>query len=577
MKKLDARKLLQVEQKLTLSIESLNASGQGVARYAGITVFVSGALPQERVEVKLVQVKKTYAVADCLNVIFASPMRVIPDCPHYGLCGSCQLKHLSYDYSLEFKWQKVVDALCSITKLERVVAENLVKPTLASPQTEHYRNKLVYNFARCQSASGWKASYSCQTGAGLKIVTNNQILSCQQACSLSHTDVNSQVHTNYQGFSGLKAVADVKAAVDMQANADSQVVKSQINVVPQIADKQTEKHDFKLGFFAPKSHDVVELLECPAEFTDAYKIRQTVKAASRQIYLQEKATKLGLGELFYNEVDNTGLFKRLMLRYSNYAKQTLLTFVVNLSEADYTQEVAQFFADLALDLSKELSLAGCFVNLQSEATNKIYSDKFRLVYGQASVKECLQVVGRNFIYEIGAADFFQVNPSCAEVLFSTALKLLNLSGQERVYDLYCGTGSISLPLASQAKEVIGIEIVESAIKHARSNQALNQIENAEFFAADTGLLFPKLFAQGRVADCVVVDPPRKGLDATTIETILEMQPKKLLYVSCEPGSLARDLGLLLASGKYKLKAVQPVDMFPGSSHVECVVLMSRAD
>lgn len=556
MNSLDARKFLHMEQIVTLSIESFNAVGQGVAHYDGITVFVSGALPNELVNAKIVQVKKTYAAANCISIEKAALQRVQPDCPHYGLCGSCQLKHMSYPYSLEFKRQKVVDALCSITKLGQEQAEALVRPTLASPMVKHYRNKLVYNFAPVQTRYAREVGDACKERYAYKEGYADRVKRADKSKRADNAKQASKVKT-----------ADIVNTADIAELKAGFVAGVKLDSMP----------DFKLGFYAPKSHDVVDLVECPAEFNDAYKIRQALREILCQAELRKRAKDIGLTDLFYNEATNTGLFKRLMLRYSDYEKRSLLTFVLNLSNDAYNQDVASFFQLLAKKLAQSVNLAACLVNLQAQATNKIFSDDFRLVYGQPTVKECLSVCKNEFVYELGAADFFQVNPSCASVLFTTALNLLNLSGHERVFDLYCGTGSISLPLASWAKEVIGIEIVESAIVHAKRNQKLNNIQNVEFFAADASFLFPKLFAAGRMADCVVVDPPRKGLDAKTIGTILAMQPKKLLYVSCDPGSLARDLGLLLASGKFKLEVVQPVDMFPGSFHVESVVLMSRID
>lgn len=523
MKNLDARKILHKEQKLTLSIRSFNAEGQGVARFEGITIFVMAALPGELVKAELTLVKKTYAVAKCLEVVKASVERTKPICTHYGLCGSCALQHMTYAASLNFKQAKVKAALSSITKLAETQIDSLVKPTLASPKQTNYRNKLVYNFARAETA----------------------------------TTAESEVALNKPSY-----LTNTHDSNTMYNVARSEFVQSNL--------------PFKLGFFAPKSHKVIDLDACPAEFEDAALIRQALRHVFSQAEFIEQAKLLKLEPLFYDEATNTGLFKRLMLRYSNLEQATLLTFILNLEAKHYTDKIAEFFREIAANVAKEVKIAGCLVNFQPEATNKIYSNDFKLVAGKASVRENLHVAGWDFSYEIGAADFFQVNPSCAEVLFTTALDNLHLTGSECVYDLYCGTGSISLPLASWAKSVIGIEIVPSAILHAKQNQVLNKLDNVDFYAGDAGELFPKLFKAGKLADVVVVDPPRKGLDHATIDTILAMQAEKVLYVSCDPGSLARDLVDLLKTGMYKLKLVQPVDMFPGSEHVETVVLMSKA-
>ena len=177
-------------------------------------------------------------------------------------------------------------------------------------------------------------------------------------------------------------------------------------------------------------------------------------------------------------------------------------------------------------------------------------------------------------FSISSKSFYQVNPKQTEVLYGKALEFAQLTGKETVLDLYCGVGTISMFLAQQARHVTGIEIVPQAIQDARKNAALNGIANIEFVCSDAASYAKKLCEQGVHPDVIVVDPPRKGCDAEAIESMVMMQPKRIVYVSCDPGTLARDLKLLKEKG-YHTEIVQPVEMFPFTHHVETVVLLCR--
>lgn len=551
----DARQVLQVGQKLQLKISAWNQAGQGVARYNGIPIFVSAALPGEIWETTITSVKKNYAQAALLKPEKTVEFRTTPRCSHYGVCGSCELQHMTYAATLRFKTEKVEQACRSIAKLDTT---DVLQATLPSPVNQHYRQKLVYNFTSSAPA---------------------------------------------------------------EANATNQ---------SQLVD---------LGFFAPNSHNIIPIRACTAEFSTAGNIRHAVLATLNCAEIRQAFKRAGVKHLVYKEKSGQGLFKRLMLRSERSNHKVLLTFVLNAAKTAYTPLMAQAFALLAQKLlpssaaerevntgkraaypdfaaTKESStvardtaaagIAGIYLNFQPEKSNKIYSDDFLLLAGQATITETLHITSKPLLYTIGPGDFFQINPACADVLFQKALSCLKLQGSEVVYDLYCGTGSISLALAQQAKKVIGIEIVKSACVHAAANARLNGLSNVEFHCGAAGELFPRLFAQGLLADVVVVDPPRKGLDEQTIRTILQMGAPKVLYISCDPGSLARDLAKLTApkiegqqgqgpaqgaeagpgrgqtqgtaqGPTYRIECLKPVDMFPFSEHVESVVLMSRVE
>lgn len=199
----------------------------------------------------------------------------------------------------------------------------------------------------------------------------------------------------------------------------------------------------------------------------------------------------------------------------------------------------------------------------------IFGDETKVLWGNEFIYDYIG----NIRFAISARSFYQVNPEQTKVLYDQALKYAGLSGKETVIDAYCGIGTISLFLAQQAKKVYGVEIVPEAIEDAKRNAKLNEIENVEFAVGEAETVIPKWYEDGVKADVLVVDPPRKGCDETLLQTIIEMKPKKVVYVSCNPATLARDLRIL-EDGGFKTAEVQPVDMFPQTMHVEAVAVLT---
>ena len=227
-------------------------------------------------------------------------------------------------------------------------------------------------------------------------------------------------------------------------------------------------------------------------------------------------------------------------------------------------------------LSNELSsfvkgIRSISVNINNSATNVIMGDETELIWGENTIEDML--CGLRF--KISARSFYQVNPVQTEKLYRIAVEYASLSGEETVWDLYCGIGTISLNMAKAAKKVYGIEEVPQAIEDTGINAVINGISNASFYAGKTEEILPKLYEQDK-ADVIVVDPPRKGCAKEALDTMLKMSPDRIVYVSCDPATLARDLRIL-ADGGYELKKIRPVDMFPWSGHIETVVLMSRVE
>ncbi len=218
----------------------------------------------------------------------------------------------------------------------------------------------------------------------------------------------------------------------------------------------------------------------------------------------------------------------------------------------------------------KLEVVSIYQNINPKDTSLVMGPKDIRLYGQDRL---IDYIGE-YKFLISPKSFFQVNHVQTEVLYDKVVEYLNLKGNETVADLYCGIGTISLYISKYAKKVYGVEIVKEAIEDAKENLKLNQVDNVEFILGKSEEILPKLNKKGIKFDAIVVDPPRKGLDRALIDAIIEANPEKIVYVSCNPSTLARDLGYLVEGG-YKVMEVQPVDMFPHTPHVETVVLMSK--
>lgn len=308
-----------------------------------------------------------------------------------------------------------------------------------------------------------------------------------------------------------------------------------------------------IGFYSQRSHRIVETPVCRIQHDIGDKIREKV----RELIIKYKLTT-------YNEETDKGLLRHLMIRSSKKSGQVMVVFVINGSKLPSSQAIVG-------ELTEEFpEIASIAVNINESKTNIILGNKNKTLYGTEQIQDYIG----DLSFKISPLSFYQVNPVQTEVLYGKALEYAALTGSETVFDLYCGIGTITLFLARKAKKVYGVEVVEAAIKDARENAASNGIDNAEFFVGEAETVIPKLYGEGVTADVVVVDPPRKGCDERLLETLVEMAPKRIVYVSCNPATLARDLNYLQAHGFAAVEA-QPVDMFPWTGHVESVVLMTN--
>ncbi|WP_022796035.1 23S rRNA (uracil(1939)-C(5))-methyltransferase RlmD [Bavariicoccus seileri] len=268
----------------------------------------------------------------------------------------------------------------------------------------------------------------------------------------------------------------------------------------------------------------------------------------------------------YNERNRSGDIRHIIVRRGQRTQQIMVIIVTAKKRVRPLQLIAD---ELAKRVTEVVSV---IQNVNQDKTNRILGQVNHVLYGKDYFEE--ELLGLTF--KISPTSFFQVNTDQAEVLYQTALDFADLKESDTVIDAYCGIGSISLPLAKQAKHVYGVEVVPEAIEMARDNAELNGLDNTTFVAGTAEEVLPKWVEEGLHPDVIVVDPPRKGLDDVVRKTMIEVKAPKIVYVSCNPATLARDLADFVAAG-YNVEKVQPVDMFPQTSHVETVVLMSRVD
>jgi len=435
-------------------ITGWSSDGAGVARPAGLAVFVSGGVPGDVCDIRVTKVAKTHAFARVENLVEPSALRVENDCEAFPKCGGCALRHVSYAAELEMKYSRVSDCLRRIGGLE-ITPE----PILPAPKTESYRNKAVYQLGFTNSG---------------------------------------------------------------------------------------EREKPAAGFYSRASHDIVAPARC---------LIQSERANTAATVFLEAAEKFGVE--IYDERDRSGDVRHLFYREAADGSAQLVVC----AKTKKIAEAAEFIAE------RLPWIPGLMLCQSDEDTGAQLAGKISVLFGADRLRD--RLCGLDF--DISPRSFYQVNREQAERLYALAIDFAELDGTETALDLYCGIGTITLCIARHARRVVGAEIVPEAIADAKENAALNHIENAEFFCGDAADI-----ASGtdEKFDVVFCDPPRKGLSPEAVAAVAALKPQKIVYVSCDPATFARDLKIFAAEG-YKTLRVRPVDMFPRTSAVEAVALMVR--
>ena len=453
--------MVEKNKEYILDIISQGYEGEGIAKIDGYPIFIEGALQGEKVKVKIVKVKKSYAYGKLLEIIEKSEGREEPKCSNYKRCGGCSIQHMNYKKQLDFKWNRVKDCISKIGG----ISEEIVKYPIGMNENPYrYRNKVQLPIGKVNG-------------------------------------------------------------------------------------------DIVIGFYAPRSHNIINIDNCLIQDEVADKVAKLTKKWINK-YKIEPTTIDG-------EFNPNGILRHIMIRKAFKTGEVMVVLVATKEKVPFVDEFKKII------IENIEGIKSIVLNVNPKNTNVILGEKCITLYGEDTIQDYIG----NFKFNISPLSFFQVNPKQTEILYNKALEYANLTGEETVFDAYCGTGTITLFLSQKAKKVYGVEIIEPAIINAKENAKLNNVDNAEFFVGKSEEIIPQLINEGIKADVIVVDPPRKGCDIKLLDAIGETKPEKIVYVSCDPSTLARDLKILEEKG-YKTMKVQPVDMFPQTSHVENVVLLN---
>lgn len=306
-----------------------------------------------------------------------------------------------------------------------------------------------------------------------------------------------------------------------------------------------------IGVFANRTHEVIETNGCMIQNKQSEKIAK---------YICEFADKNNIS--VYNEETRKGLLRHIVIKVGIKTNEIMCILVLNGKKINNEQKLIKEL------VSNFRNIKTIVKNVNTKDTNVILGKENITIYGEGYIYDELG----DYTFKISPLSFYQINPVQTEKLYNLALEKAELTGNEILLDLYCGIGTIGIFMANKAKAVYGIEIVEDAIKDAKENCKINNISNAKYYAGDTEKLLADLIEKEKIIpDVIVVDPPRKGLDKTTIENIKKIKPKKVIYISCNPATLVRDLTCLIEN--YEVQEIQPIDMFPFSHHIENIAVL----
>lgn len=503
-------------EETVIDIIGMNHDGEGVGRANGYTLFVQGALPGETVRVRVMKTKKQYGYAKLLEIVKASPDRVSAPCPIYDQCGGCQIQHMSYAGQLAWKRQLVVDNLQRIGKLNVMVED--------------------------ADAQGDEANQN-------RLSEENVDQAAEPAISEEQGNGSNRIRLRLEGVMNEEAAAQGIRVLPTMGMDEPWRYRNKAQVPIGVTEGGLVG-----GFYAKGSHRIIDMETCLIQHEHNDEVVAKVK---------EIGSHLGISA--YNEETGRGLLRHVVVKKAFRTGEMMLVLVTNGRDIPHKDE---WIGSIREAIPHVASICQ---NVNKKQTNVIFGDETRVLWGRDVIYDYIGDVQ----FAISPRSFYQVNPVQTEVLYGKTVEYAGLSGKETVIDAYCGIGTISLFLGQHADQVYGVEIVPEAIEDARSNALLNEMKNVKFEVGASEDVIPRWKEQGIEADVIVVDPPRKGCDPRLLDTILEMKPERVVYVSCNPSTLARDLRVL-EDGGYRTVEVTPVDMFPHTVHVESVAMLVRS-
>lgn len=460
MKQVPVRK----NEKYIVDIIDNGFGGEGIAKIDGFTIFVPNAIIGEKCEILILKVLSSQAYGKITKILQPSENRADVDCLTYQRCGGCDLRHMTYENTLELKRKSVQNLIDK--GLENDIKVEL---TIGMKNPYNYRNKAQY-----------------------------------------------------------------PVGVDKNGNP-------------------------AIGVFAQRTHTIIPIENCMIQTEISQKIAKTILE-----FIKEKNISI------YNEEKQTGLIRHIVIKVGMKTKQVMCILVVNekgnkpgIQQKEYENELVKLLHN------KYPEIKTIVKNINNKNTNVILGQENITLYGTGYIEDKLG----EYTFKISPMSFYQVNPVQAEVLYNTAVEAANLDEKDILFDLYCGIGTIGIFASKFVNKVYGIEIVPQAIEDAKENAKINNINNIEFMVGDVEFAFDELINKNKIIPtAVIVDPPRKGLDEKTIQNILKIKPDKLVYISCNPATMVRDLAKL--ENAYEIRKIQPVDLFPFTKHCEVVTVLN---
>ena len=495
-----------------IKIEDMSAEGNGIGRYGGMAVFAGGCVPGDTVSAEIVKLKKSYAVCRLVSIDEPSPDRVKPDCPYFGGCGGCAFRNISYEAELMLKEKQVRDKLVRI--------------------------------------------------AGIKEPNLAPIVGMRAGDDGTFGDDTSGAPGRYRN----------KAQFPVSTGG---VITEKGGIVRALGEP-------KVGFYARGSHELTNIDDCLIQSRAAMAAAEALKRFMKEDNITA-----------WDDKWQRGLMRHLIVKTAESTSEVMVILVINGKGIPNAEKLVGMLDDAVYDVG--YSLESVVINVNKEKTSRITGDEYITIAGKPTImSECMGLK-----FEISPAAFYQVNPVQTEVLYGKVLEYADLSGSETVFDLYCGVGTIGLILADRMRKltrekygaddyeragrVYGVEYVKGAVLDANRNAVINGIVNAEFICGKAEEKTEEIVngyedkdgrtLGGKAPDVVIVDPPRSGCDEKLIETLARALPQRIVYVSCDPATLARDIKAL--GDYYELAEATPVDMFPRTGTVEVVCLLSK--
>ncbi len=500
-------------------MEDYAAEGKSLAKVEGKVIFIESVVPGDVVDVRLNKNKKDWAEGVPVQFHSYSADRVEPFCSHFGVCGGCQWQMLPYEKQLQYKHRQVEETLKRIGKVQLPPFQQI----LGADETRYYRNKVEYTFG-------------------------NKEYTKEKPPPLEHRSQPSSTSVVPQGenldFDNFNAV-DLVKTTEMLSGSEN----------PPSEGREAFSPVAVAGFHAKGFFDkVVDIETCYLQAEPTNQIRIAVKAFA-----------IANNWPFYDIRNHVGFLRTMQVRLCTTGE-----LMVNIVVGENDEQKIKLLMEYVTKQFPVITTLLYTVNLKWN--DSLYDLEPVVWHGKGYAIEHLSAgpSGENFKFKIGPKSFFQTNSQQAERLYQVTREFAELTSNEIVYDLYCGTGSIGIFVSEKAKKIIGVEMIAAAIDDAKENAELNNLSTAEFFAGDViDICNDDFFAAHGKPDVIITDPPRAGMHEKLVRKILEIAAPTVVYVSCNPATQARDL--LLLDDKYEVTKVQPVDMFPHTHHIENVV------